>query len=159
MCTQIIPLHTSNLLSLNPAWNMPSRHCASFYLLLLSFSPNRTTSDADLQQAKLDASTYLLISKKQIVYTLSSIIFANKSTSVTHENKFNTKAMTKVYGKLRSNHHHKFSNPFWVQLSLALVNTTNLISSVSFNGSSTLSNNNYNFSLINRVRTCFQRLV
>ena len=94
-----------------------------------------------------------------IVYTLSSIIFTNKSTSMMHENKLDTKAMTKVYGKLGSNHHHKFSNPFWVQLSLTLVNTTNLISSVSFNGSSMLSNNIYNFSLINRVRTCFQRLV
>jgi len=117
------------------------------------------TSDADLQQAKLDASAYPLISKKQIVYPLSSIIFANKSRSVTHENKLDTKAMTKVYGKLGSNHHHKFPNPFWVQLSPALVNTTNLISSVSFNGSSTLSINNYNFSLINRVRTCFQKLI
>jgi len=100
---------------------MPSRHCASFYLLLLSFSPYRITSDADLQQVKLDTSAYPLISKKQIIYTLSSIIFANKSRSMTHENKLDTKAMTKVYGKLGSNHHHKFSNPFWVQLSLTLV--------------------------------------
>jgi len=30
----------------------------SFYLLLLSFSPYRMTSDADLQQAKLDAFAY-----------------------------------------------------------------------------------------------------
>jgi len=130
---------------------MPSKYCVFFYLLLLSFSPYRITSNADLQQAKLDTSTYPLVSKKQIIYILSSIIFANKSRSVMHENKLDTKAMTKVYSKLRSNHHHKFSNPFWVQLSLALVNTTNLISSISFNGNSMLSNNNYNFSLINKV--------
>ena len=122
---------------------------AYFYLLVTAKFPF----------APFNVSTYPLISKKQIVYTLSSIIFLTKSRSMMHENKLDTKAMTKVYGKLGSNHHHKFSNPFWVQLSLALVNTTNLISSVSFNGSSTLSNNNYNFSLINRVRTCFQRLV
>ena len=73
---------------------------------------------------------------------------------MTHENKLDNKAVTKVYGKLGSNHHHKFSNPFWVRLSLTLV-----ISSVSFNSSSTLSIDNYNFSLFNRVRTCFQRLV
>jgi len=149
---QTISPHISNLLSLNSTWNMPSRHCASFYLLLLSFSPYRMTSNADLQQAKLDTSTYPLISKKQIIYTLSSIIFANKSRSVMYENKLDTKAMTKVYSKLRSNH---LSNPFWVQLSHTLVNTTNLISSMSFNNSSMLSNNNYNFSLINRVWTCF----
>ena len=148
---QTISPPTSNLLSLNSTWNMPSKYCVFFYLLLLSFSPYRITSNADLQQAKLDTSTYPLVSKKQIIYILSSIIFANKSRSVMHENKLDTKAMTKVYSKLRSNHHHKFSNPFWVQLSLALVNTTNLISSISFNGNSMLSNNNYNFSLINKV--------
>ena len=149
---QTISPPTSNLLSLNSTWNMPSKYCVFFYLLLLSFSPYRITSNADLQQAKLDTSTYPLVSKKQIIYILSSIIFANKSRSVMYENKLDTKAMTKVYSKLRSNH---LSNPFWVQLSLTLVNTTNLISSISFNNSSMLSNNNYNFSLINRVWTCF----
>jgi len=109
----ILP-YTSNLLSLNSIWNMPSRHCAFFYLLLLSFSPYIMTSNTDLQQPKLDTSAYSLISKKQIVYTLSSIIFANKSMSVMHKNKLDTKATTMVYGKLRSNHHHEFSNPFWV---------------------------------------------
>jgi len=82
-----------------------------------------------------------------MVYILSFIIFMNRSMSVTHKN------------KVGSNYHHKFSNAFWIQLFLTLVNTMNLISSVSFNSSSMLSINNYNFSLFNRVQTYFQKLV
>jgi len=108
-----------------------------------------------------------LLSKKQIVCALSFIIFANKSASVTHGSKLDNKATTKVYRKLdnratikassklafkhlqTSNHHHNFSKLLLIQLSRSLVRTMNSVSNASLSISSTLSVNDYNFSLFN----------
>jgi len=108
-----------------------------------------------------------LLSKRQIVYVLSSIISANKSTSVTHGNKLDNKATTKVYRKLdnratikassklalkhlqTSNHHHNFSELLSIQLSRSLVRTMNSVSNASLSSSSMLSVNDYESSLFN----------
>jgi len=115
------------------------------------------------------SSTHPLLGKKQIVYALSFIISANRSMSVTHENKLDNKAMIKAYSKLTkaaikayrkpmikasihlqtSTHHHNFSKPLLIRLSRSLVKTMNSVSNASLSISSTLSVNDYSVSLSN----------